>query len=401
MSCGHVHPGILFRFAAGSDGGATDKRRWKALWWVSDHERSAADWEHRRRAFRPKAVSGSSAARKQTCESGLEVSTAPYTLSLGRYQNNKRCFWSLRCQRPNQRASVALSRLATEPGFDFVRIFDGGGLNAGKQLAQLSGSLPEHKVYTATGPSMVVFFSSDTTGHGDGFEARFSCTPACEADEYEGLSSGRCHTCRQCTNGTEIETQTCSAYADRKCVPWGCATCHELLHRHNCSVEHRADIHWDPPANANSSNASNATTTVNSTRGPTRTTMQSRPSASPGTTPNSTTITAPPTAAPVTTRPTASPSSLPTGVPTMHPTAALTASPTTAPTAADTDAPTLQCGPCLAGYMVSSLGSMVCTPERNWVRSHDRSPQKIYKPGSALVLYIALRFGPHFVSKTE
>ena len=93
------------------------------------------------------------------------------------YQNSATCDWHITCPQAGTRASVTFRRLDVEQGFDHVNMYEGTTAQ-GTQLGSLTGSLPDdpsQRSIHATGPTMLVEFTSDASVTGGGFEAQYSC----------------------------------------------------------------------------------------------------------------------------------------------------------------------------------------------------------------------------------
>eukprot|EP01050_Picozoa_sp_SAG11_P003695 SAG11_NODE_215_length_12235_cov_11.843276_10_plen_171_part_00 len=112
-------------------------------------------------------------------DGGIINSAAP-----GTYQYPRRadCQWALSCSDPALHPQLRFNFLDTESNFDFVNVLDGDDTSA-PRLTRLSGRWPclddcdlaTPAVQTASGPTMVVHFTSDRNTAGHGFSATWWC----------------------------------------------------------------------------------------------------------------------------------------------------------------------------------------------------------------------------------
>ena len=88
------------------------------------------------------------------------------------YANNQRCFWGISVP-SGYRVEVKFDAFHTYDSNDVLKIYDGSS-NSSSQLASLSGQQSTPRVYSSSGSSVWLHFSSDSSGTQTGFHATFT-----------------------------------------------------------------------------------------------------------------------------------------------------------------------------------------------------------------------------------
>ena len=88
------------------------------------------------------------------------------------YANNQRCSWGISVPSGTS-VEVKFDAFYTYDSNDVLKIYDGSS-SSSSQLASLSGQQSTPRVYSSSGSSMWLHFSSDGSGTQTGFHATFT-----------------------------------------------------------------------------------------------------------------------------------------------------------------------------------------------------------------------------------
>ncbi len=99
-------------------------------------------------------------------------------LKFGRenYPPNQNCKWLIYARGRKRKIQLTFKKFKLEEkpcNFDYIKVYDGNKAIEDKQISTECGQNLQQRVYTSTGPYLVVVFRSDTSVSDMGFEAEY------------------------------------------------------------------------------------------------------------------------------------------------------------------------------------------------------------------------------------
>jgi hypothetical protein len=119
------------------------------------------------------------------------------------YEDNKICQWTISCR--TGPVTVTFDKFQTEPGFDYVTLYDGTSTKS-DQRGSWAGGNPEISPVVSSGNHLTIIFESDHGIRKPGFQATYSCGMEGEQnedgmkEEQVAMEGGADH-CVQCPPG--------------------------------------------------------------------------------------------------------------------------------------------------------------------------------------------------------